>query len=449
MLFSIALDAVSRNKLRALLAVTGLAIGVAAVMTMVALGNGARQEVTSQVKSAGTNVVFVRAGNYVRGGDSINIPSGLGKAETLVTSDRDAIRELAGVSDASAVVEARMPASSADRRLFGEVMGLDESGVRVLGFRIAEGRSFERSEVEAKTKLVLMGIDAADELIPERGDMPELGGLLVDVGGESFEVLGVFESGDPKYARMLVVPFTVLQEAQGLEYLHGITISVDTAGESSSVAEAATRLLRERHRLDEMHGQVPQGESRYSLRRSQEMPNDFTVTTQATAALTRGLYTSAAAFVLASMPRLDEVTSEEMVNTLQRSNQTMEFLLGSLAALSLIVGGVGIMNVMLLSVTERTREIGLRMSVGARSTDVLWQFLYEAILISMIGGLAGIGLGFFGAQLMARFLGWPAYVNAVAVGLAFGLSVAVGIFFGWYPALRAAQLDPIDALRYE
>jgi putative ABC transport system permease protein len=179
------------------------------------------------------------------------------------------------------------------------------------------------------------------------------------------------------------------------------------------------------------------------------VPDDFTVKTQAAEALTKGLYTSVAAFVLANMPKVDQVNLEEMGGTLQRAGTTMTALLAAIAAISLVVGGIGIMNVMLVSVSERTREIGLRRAVGARKRDVLLQFLVEAVTLSCCGGLAGIALGFAAAALVTRVLEWPAAVSPSAVALAFGIAAAVGVFFGFYPARRASRLDPIDALRYE
>jgi ABC-type antimicrobial peptide transport system permease subunit len=178
-------------------------------------------------------------------------------------------------------------------------------------------------------------------------------------------------------------------------------------------------------------------------------PDDFTVETQAAQALTKGLYTPAAAFALANLPKLDEVTLEEMADTLDRSSDTMTALLASIAGVSLIVGGIGIMNIMLVSVTERTREIGLRMAVGARAADVALQFLVEAITLSIIGGIVGLILGLVAARIVGWSLGWPTSVPGAAMLLALGIAAAVGLLFGSYPARRASLLDPIDALRTE
>jgi putative ABC transport system permease protein len=179
------------------------------------------------------------------------------------------------------------------------------------------------------------------------------------------------------------------------------------------------------------------------------MPDDFTVKTQAAEALTKGLYTSVAAFVLANMPKVDQINMQEMAGTLNRARNTMTALLAAIATISLIVGGIGVMNIMLMSVTERTREIGIRRAVGARTKDVMQQFLVEAVTLSLCGGAVGIVVGFLAAILIERVLHWPASITIEAVALGFGIAAATGIFFGFYPARRASRLNPIDALRYE
>jgi ABC-type antimicrobial peptide transport system permease subunit len=189
--------------------------------------------------------------------------------------------------------------------------------------------------------------------------------------------------------------------------------------------------------------QMPNGPGGYAV------PDDFTVKTQAAEALTQGMYTSVAAFVLANMPKVDQINMQEMAGTLNRAGATMTALLAAIATISLVVGGIGIMNIMLVSVTERTREIGIRRAIGARSRDVLLQFLVEAVTLGLCGGVAGIVLGFLSAFVITELLDWPASVSAGSVALAFGIAGAVGVFFGFYPARRASRLDPINALRYE
>jgi ABC-type antimicrobial peptide transport system permease subunit len=252
---------------------------------------------------------------------------------------------------------------------------------------------------------------------------------------------------------MVFVPYTALQDALNIPYLHSIIIEAEEAGDATRIAAEVRALLRARHagqigaavaRLREggvLGNQMPLGAG--------GSPDDFTVKTQAAEALTKGLYTSVAAFILANMPKLDEVNMQEMASTLQRAGATMTALLGGIAAISLIVGGIGIMNIMLVSVTERTREIGVRRAVGARRRDVLLQFLVEAVTLSLTGGVVGILVGFVASDSVTRLLEWPARVSPSAVGLAFSIAAAIGVLFGFYPARRASRLDPIDALRYE
>lgn len=443
---AIVFDAVRRNALRTALAVLGLVIGVAAVVTMVALGRGARASVSDEVTSAGANLVFVRAGNYTRGGDAVNIASGLGMATTLVPGDADAIRRIDGVEHVTEVVDERAPIRSDGADYFGPVRGVAASAPLVHGWTGVEEAFFDQGRVEAAAPVVVLGETAARELF---GDGSSPVGRLVSIRERDFEVLGVLESDVVEEAESAFVPYTTLQAMLEIDYLHGVTVFVETAGETTRVAEEIRALLRERHGLDAEGRTAPQGPSPFALQRSSRLPDDFTVRTEASSALTKGLYTTAAAFVLASMPRLDEVTSEEMVNTLERANRTMSLLLAGIATIALVVGGIGIMNVMLLAVTERTREIGLRVSVGAKRRDILYQFLMEALALSLLGGLVGIVAGFASAGTLTALLGWPTEVSAAAVALAFGLSFAVGVVFGYYPAHRASRLDPIDALRYE
>jgi putative ABC transport system permease protein len=241
----------------------------------------------------------------------------------------------------------------------------------------------------------------------------------------------------------------------GISYLHLITVEAAQAGDASQIATDTTALLRSRHAphinaaLASLRSGGVLGNQMPQAGGGAGAPDDFTVKTQASEALTKGLYTSVAAFVLANMPKLDEVNLQEMTSTLQRAGTTMTALLAGIAAISLIVGGIGIMNIMLVSVTERTREIGIRRAVGARARDVLLQFLVEALTLSMVGGAIGLVLGFAASGMLTWVLEWPTAVSLSAIGLAFGIAAAVGVFFGFYPARRASRLMPIDALRHE
>jgi ABC-type antimicrobial peptide transport system permease subunit len=434
----LAATALARNLLRSALAMVGLIIGVAAVVTMVALGRGAQEQVASEVSSAGTNLIYVRAGNYVRGGDAFDIPSGFGRATTLTEDDALAISRIPGVREMTPVVEDRAPLAAGEKKAFAPVVGCAASFASIHGLEASRGRFFGDHEAG----VVVLGSSVADVLFGAGADSI---GSEVLIRGASFTVIGVV-GGERVY-----VPFESLSKALGIEHLDGITAAAETAGEASRIAGEARVLLRARHGLDDpaRSKSLPRARGPFAMRGSGLVPDDFTVRTEAARALTQGLYTPAAALVLASMPRLDEVTSEEMVSTLARANATMTLLLASIASVSLVVGGIGIMNVMLLSVTERTMEVGLRLSVGARTRDVLLQFLLEAVSLSLAGGALGILFGFASAYAVTELLEWPTRVSASAVGLAFGLAFAVGVIFGYYPAYRASRLDPIDALRFE
>jgi putative ABC transport system permease protein len=228
---------------------------------------------------------------------------------------------------------------------------------------------------------------------------------------------------------------------------------VTEAGVATSVADEVTKLLRTRHA-----GAIATSAARASgalgglqgpANSAMSSPDDFVVRTLAAQQLTKGLYTEVAAFALANMPKLDSATTEEMAGTLSRAGSTMTALLASIAAISLVVGGIGIMNIMLVSVTERTREIGLRLAVGARRREVMLQFLVEALVLSLLGGLVGVGAGIASAQGLTALMSWPTDVSPGAIGLAFAIAAAVGVAFGYYPARRASLLDPIEALRRE
>ncbi len=437
--FLLAASALAKNFLRSALAMVGLVIGVGAVVTMVALGRGAQEQVASEVTSAGTNLVYVRAGNYVRGGDAVSIPSGYGKATTLTVGDVEAIAGIPGVVEVTPVVEDRAPLAAGEKKGFASIVGCAPAFASIHDLEASRGRFF----TEGETNVAVLSRSSSDSLFGAGSDPS---GREVLIRGNPFTVVGLV----PGEERVLV-PFASLQRVLGVEHLDGVTARAETAGEATRIADEARRLLRARHGLDdpEKAKSLPRAKGPFAMRGTGLVPDDFTIRTEAARALTEGLYTPAAALVFASMPRLDEVTSEEMVSTLARANATMTLLLASIASVSLVVGGIGIMNVMLLSVTERTREVGLRLSVGARTRDVLFQFLLEAVALSLAGGALGILFGFASAHAVTQILEWPTSVSPGAVGLAFGLAFTVGVVFGYYPAHRASRLDPIDALRFE
>jgi ABC-type antimicrobial peptide transport system permease subunit len=269
-------------------------------------------------------------------------------------------------------------------------------------------------------------------------------GREIRIRDQAFKVVGVTGSAVDDQAETIFVPFTALQKMLGIAHLQTVVVAAELAGEASRIGRDITTLLRARHGLPNT-----QSEGVITRPAGPLIPDDFTVKTQAGAALTKGLYTSVAAFALANLPKLDEVQFEEMASTLARASTTMTALLASIAAVSLIVGGIGIMNIMLVSVTERTREIGLRRALGARRRDLLLQFLVEAIVLSLVGGAIGVGVGFTVSRLVHEVTRWSVVVSPGAVALAFGFAAATGVFFGFYPARKASALNPIDALRYE
>jgi putative ABC transport system permease protein len=271
----------------------------------------------------------------------------------------------------------------------------------------------------------------------------------VKISGRQLEVIGMIESTSTEHNETVFLPVSTLQSMLNLRHLHTIEISVEQAGEASRVAEDITRILRERHLRGRAAGTTPALPGNQLPSAVASGVDDFTVKTQAAANVTKGLYTSVAAFALANMTKLDEVTLREMSSTLARAGTTMTALLASIAAISLLVGGIGIMNIMLVSVTERTQEIGLRLAVGARRRDVMVQFLVEAVVLSLAGGVIGVAAGIGAAQALTIVLEWPTRVTPGTIALAFGIAAAVGVAFGFYPARRASRLDPIDALRYE
>ncbi len=444
----IAIKALKVNKLRTGLAMLGMTIGVAAVLTMFALGTGAQQSVSSDVKSAGTTLITVRAGNFTRGGEESNIATGLGTATSLSPQDAEALRDIKGVAYVSSVTRMRGWVEYASQRNYGQVYGTDVDCPKMYDWSLDKGRFFKSGDVEDSANVAVIGSAVRDALFGDSNPV----GQVITIHGQQFKVKGVFSTSDEDQSQMVLVPYTTLQKVLGIHYLQLIMVSSEQAGDASNIAAAITPLLRSRHHLDNAKpASQPTGLGGLQSpgMGGGETPDDFTVKTQASEALTKGLNTSVAAFVLANMPQMDQVNLQEMSGTLSRAGQTMTALLAAIATISLIVGGIGIMNIMLVSVTERTREIGIRRAVGARSYDVLMQFLVEAVTLGVSGGVLGIAAGFIAAITITATLQWQATVSFTAVALAFGVAAATGVFFGFYPARRASQLNPIDALRFE
>ena len=450
----IAIRALGRHKLRTALTMLGMMIGVAAVITMVALGTGAQETVSEDVQSAGTNLVNVRAGNYTRGGVEFNIAQGLGAATTLTAEDAAAIGQIQGVAYYAPEVRLRgwvANGEAPDQRTYTQILGTAPTHPRMYGWRMARGRFFTDDDVDEGAAVAVIGAVTRDRVF---GDGVNPVGRNIVIREQTFRVVGLSDTTDEDQIEWAFVPYTALQKVLGMSNLHSITVAAARAGEATRIASEITPLLRERHKLDadETIARLRKGGLlgfQGAMAGAGTVPDDFTVKTQAAEALTKGLYTSVAAFVLANMPKVDQANLDEMAGTLSRAGSTMTALLAAIATIALVVGGIGIMNIMLVSVSERTREIGIRRSVGARKRDVLLQFLVEAVTLGLMGGAIGIVLGFVASAIVTQFLEWPTRVSPSAVALAFGIAGAVAVFFGFYPARRASQLDPINALRYE
>ena len=402
MILRIGLKALGRNKMRTSLTMLGLIIGVAAVITMVALGSGAQQSIEDQITSAGTNMISVSAGNFSSGG----VRHGWGSATTLSIDDAKAIREqVQGVQYVAAGVNLRAQVVSGNQNWSTRVQGTDVEFPLIRVWPTEFGTFFSPSDVSASAKVAVLGSIVRDTLFGEGADPV---GQTIRIRRQPFKVIGVMAVKGPgsfgeDQDDTIFVPFTTVQKKlRGIRYVQSITVSAMSAGQTVPVSDEISGLLRVQHNL------IPGDEDDFRVR-----------------------------------------TLEEMANVRSEATRTMTSLLASIAGVSLLVGGIGIMNIMLVSVTERTREIGLRMAVGAKGQDVLFQFLVEAVVLSLLGGAIGIALGLGLSRGITQFLEWPTTVSLDAVIVAFGFAFITGIFFGFYPARKAAQLDPIESLRFE
>lgn len=397
----IALRAIHKNLMRSLLTALGIIIGVAAVITMVSLGEGARVEVEAQVNRLGQNVILVFPGSRSLGGVSI----GGGTANTLTVEDALAIRdEIPEVVAASPEVRSQRQVIYGNRNWFTRIYGQSEDYLQIRQWPLESGRMFDAEDVARAAQVAVVGQTIVEELF--EGSDPI--GETIRVRGLPLTVIGVLQVKGMSLMGsvqddIIVIPYTTaFQKVSGRT--HAMVINVQAfSPDSMEIAQLKiTDLLRERHRL------LPDQE------------NDFTVQTQ-----------------------------EEVAAAATETSRVMTVLLASIAGVSMLVGGIGIMNIMLVSVTERTREIGIRMAIGAHGKHILLQFLVESALLGVLGGLIGILVGASATGLIAHLANWPAVISQQAVILSFSISTSVGIVFGFFPAWKAARMDPIEALRHE
>ena len=398
---NLALTALRRNRLRTGLTMLSLIVGVAAVIAVVALGTGARSVIARQVASAGTNLIIVSAGNWTASG----VRLGMGSSSRLTAADAEAIQTVPGVAAVSPRVRTQQQLINGRRNWSAPVEGVGADLPRIRHWPLSTGMFFSSDDVRRAARVCVLGAVAQERLF-ERGEAAV--GRQIRIGAQIFRVVGVMagkgqSSGGQDQDDAVFVPFTTAQKKlMGVRSLRSIYVSAVSSDRAGAVAGDIRHLLRVRHELSPLAA------------------DDFRVRT------------------------LDDIVA---VRT--RAIRTMTTLLSAIAAVSLLVGGIGVMNIMLVAVTERTREIGLRLAVGARQRDVRRQFLTEAVLISATGGLLGVGAGSLLAPSLTYVLGWPTDLALDTAIATFAFATATGTFFGWYPAGRAAAVEPIDALRYE
>jgi len=401
-LIRIAYRALQRNKLRAFLTMLGIIIGVAAVIAMVAIGQGSKQSIHDQLSSMGSNMITVSPASNLNGGVRIAGTS----FQSLTQKDIIALqKQVQYITEISPSITARGQAINGALNWPTSMQGVSPSYLDIRKLTLKDGIPFNENDVTTSAKVCLIGQTVIDNLFPG-GENPI--GKVIRFNKIPFQIIGILNpKGQNAFGQdqddILIAPIgTVQKRISATIYYQNIYASAANENVTDAAVTEVTNILRDSHRL-----------------RSDE-DNDFTVRTQA-----------------------------ELINTLSATSGLLTVLLTVIAGISLVIGGIGIMNIMYVSVTERTREIGLRMAIGARGTDIMLQFLMEAILISITGGVIGVMLGMVSTWLVTATLGWPTIVSESSVVLSFIVCAVTGIFFGYYPAQKASRLDPIEALRYE
>ena len=403
-LIRIALKALQRNKLRAFLTMLGIIIGVGAVIAMVAIGQGSKKSIQDQLSSMGSNMITVRPNSNQTPGGGARLDAST--VQSLTLDDIKAIQSQAQYINAvSPAVQGRGQAINGALNWPTTMQGVSPDFLEIRNWPLKEGVSFSNEDVNGAAKVCLIGQTVVDNIF-DPGDDPV--GKTIRFNKIPFKIIGVLaEKGENAFGQdqddILLAPYTTVQKRiLAIPYIQTIYASSTSSETSEPATQELSQILRSSHRLTNTE------------------QDDFTVRTQA-----------------------------ELINTFSSTSELLTVLLAAIAGISLLVGGIGIMNIMYVSVTERTEEIGLRMSIGARGVDILMQFLIEATVISITGGILGVLLGLLASKLITVFLSWPTLVSESSIILSFVVCAITGIFFGYYPAQKASRLDPIEALRYE
>ncbi len=400
-LVKVAGQSIRKNKMRTLLTMLGIIIGVGAVIMMVAIGEGAQEQIQRRINSLGTNMIVITPGSSSQGG----VSQGAGTFNRLTVDDAKKLkRESVYLSAVSPVVFTRSQVIGGQGNWRTTINGVDTDFQLIRDWPVVSGRFFDQSEVRSMRKVAVLGKTVAENLFP--GEDPV--GQQIRIRNVPFRIIGVLTekgqtAGGTDQDDVILAPYTTVQNRlSGWSRIFQILASTSTPADIPAAQEEIRLIMRESHDLAEWSN------------------DDFTIRNQT-----------------------------DLAEAAQGTTEVMTMLLFAIASISLLVGGIGIMNIMLVSVTERTREIGIRMAIGARGSDVLTQFLVESIVMSVLGGLVGILVGFGGTEILGRLTGWSTAISMDTVMLALFFSAAVGIFFGFYPARKAARLNPIEALRYE